>query len=159
MSGQFKAAHEGGFTLVEIAAAITLLGIGLTALIGLQIMYADRYYHERNLTRAALYAQYLVTDIETNPTLPQPGAKQSDLKEALENAGYFEAASDLVIPDSVDGWTMNQSVESIDVLDKQDALRRINLRVGWTESPHDSFELIYYIPGDPKPSQQSGTTG
>ncbi len=52
---------SAGFTLVEIAVAVAILGLALTTLIGLHTRMLDTYYNEKNRTKSAFLAQYVMT--------------------------------------------------------------------------------------------------
>jgi prepilin-type N-terminal cleavage/methylation domain-containing protein len=141
---------ESGFTLLEVAIAISMLGLALVTLIGLQSRITDNYVRERNLTKAALYAQYLMTLIETDTKLPSEGSTDSDLSDALREAGYFEVLDGKERQremDAINGWHLTRRVTLMGIPPVEDALRRIDLIVSWGPAPGDSFPLVYMIRG------------
>ena len=79
-----------GFTLVEIVVSVVILGLGLTALIGIQSNYIESYIREENLTRAAMYGQYIMSMIEIEPDPPESGKENGRLEGYLDNLGYFD---------------------------------------------------------------------
>ena len=142
--------HHGGFTLIEVAVAVGLLGIALTTLIGLQTAYADRYLYERNLTRAALYAQYLLTVMEIDPNLPDDGNSDQDLASALSDGGYFEDEAGEAVQqerDELSSWKVIRQVEKISIDPIEDAMRRVDLTIRWSDAALDRFSIVYYIRG------------
>ena len=85
-----KKTNEKGFTLIEISIAVLILGLALTTLIGLQTRVVDLYSYERNLTKAGLYAQYLMTHIELEKDPPEEGSIKESLSNRLTELGYFD---------------------------------------------------------------------
>ncbi|MCB0358732.1 MAG: prepilin-type N-terminal cleavage/methylation domain-containing protein, partial [Bdellovibrionales bacterium] len=53
-----------GFTLIEIAVAIAILGVALTTLVGLHSSYLNTYLREQQRVRAALFGKQLLTALE-----------------------------------------------------------------------------------------------
>lgn len=144
---------ERGFTLIEVAIAVGILGIALTTLIGLQTAYADRYVYEKNLTRAALYAQYLMTMLELDPKLPDDGDTDQDLSAALDESGFFEnnfRESSQTEKDELSRWKVVRHIEKISIDPIEDALRRIDMTVSWSDTPLDRFQLVYFVRGQAK---------
>lgn len=136
---------ERGFTLVEVAVAIAILGIGLTTLMTLLTSVMDSYAHERNLFRASLYAQYLMTLIEVAQADPDLGSNESSLADELKQAGYFDNDRSGEEEESIRDWKVSKDVTSISFPPLDDPLRRVDLIVRWSESAGDSFRLVYFI--------------
>lgn len=137
--------HTSGFTLVEVAAAVALLGIGLTTLMTLLTRVMDSYSRERNLFRASLYAQYLMTLIEVAQADPEAGSKESDLTGELKQAGYFDNDQNGFEAESIKNWKLIKTVTGVEVPPLPDPLRRIDLIVQWGDTASDSFRLVYFI--------------
>lgn len=140
-----------GFTLVEVAVAVVLLGLGFVTLIGLQTSYSDSYMHDHDLTRAALYAQYHVAVLEADAEIPDEGSKDEALSKVLKDDGYFEdedpdhtAASEQELAT----WRYQQTVSKIGVPPIEDAMRRIDATVRWGDKPSESFTIVYFLPSD-----------
>ena len=87
-----------GFTLIEIAVAIAILGLGLATLVALQTRYMATYETERNRTTAALAAEYILTKLENAKEVPELGGNGGDLKGLLETEGYYDYQPDAVQP-------------------------------------------------------------
>ncbi len=139
---------NNGFTLIEIAIAITILGLAMTTIIGLQTRYVNNYMVERDRTKAALIAQYIMTSIEVEKEPPEKGEKKESLNSVLKKIHYFENL------DSKDkkqekkylrNWTLTKKVTSIDIHLIKDVLRRVDLKIKWGKSEDSSFTLTYYI--------------
>jgi prepilin-type N-terminal cleavage/methylation domain-containing protein len=144
---------DRGFTLVEIAVAIAILGIALTTLITMQTRNLDRYIHERSAMRAALYARYIMTFIEVDTKPPELGGDGGVLESKLDELGFFEADIDKseALRSQIQGWTWKQEVQSIGFELLEDVLRRVDLTVSWGEGEPEEFHLVYFarvpIPG------------
>ena len=138
---------EGGFTLVEIAVAVVILAVGMTTLISIQTQQLAAYLHERNLFKASLYAQYIMTALEIEEELPDEGSDSGDLESLLRELGYFEyepsGKATVKQEDEVDGWRWEQQVESRPVFEIEDALRRIVLTIHWGEKKSSKMKLVY----------------
>ena len=65
-----KLKSERGFTLVEIAIAVAILGLAFSTLIGLHTKMIDTYSLERNRNIASLVGQYMLAIIEVAPQPP-----------------------------------------------------------------------------------------
>lgn len=148
---------SGGFTLVEVAVAIAILGAGLATLITLQTRMTDNFLRERSLFRATLAAQYLIGYIEIEPAPPEVGANTGDLIEALQKDGYFDDMNDAQkVQEEMQGWLVEQRVTSVDYQDFSDILRRVELSVRWSDSPRDQVSLVLFMITPPK--QQPGAS-
>lgn len=133
---------EGGFTLVEILAAITLLALGLTTLLGMQRNYVDSYSRELNQAKAALYAQYLMTMYEAaSPELSQP---ESSLENGLREFGYFDEPTFQEEAADLSDWTFELLISPVPVFEGLELLRRLDLTIRWSEQAGDRFQLVYF---------------
>lgn len=138
-----------GFTLVEVAVAVVLLGVGFVTLIGLQTAYVDHYLHDHNLTRAALYAQYHVAILESDAEVPDSGSIDQALYDVLKKDGYFEDEESASAKEEFfKGWRYEQTVAPIGVPPIEDALRRIDATVSWGDRAKDRFTIVYFVPAD-----------
>lgn len=142
---RMNSSPKNGFTLVEIAIAVAILGLALTTLIGLHTRLLNTYFNERNRTRAAFYAQYLMTMMEVQGSPPETGTNEGDLQGALEDEGFFDSDSLGDHKISVEGWQYNQTVTSVDLPLLEDALRRVDLSISWGEGEDETYSLLYFI--------------
>jgi len=141
--------NSSGFTLVEIVVSVVILGMGLTSLIGIQSNYIDGYIREENLTRAAMYGQYIMSMIEVEVDPPESGKNSGNLDNYLKELGYFDENFKDGEHVSLDGWNFELDVESVDILLITDAMKRVDLTISWSEYDLDSFRLIYYVSNPP----------
>lgn len=139
--------RPAGFTLIEVALAVAILGVGLVTIIGLQTNYAKLYARERMLMRAALYAQYLMSVLDADDDFPEESVGQKDLAPVLESAGYFDedSAERKVDAQALDGWRYELQLTRIGVPPIEDALERIDMVISWGEG--EQFRLVYFLPG------------
>ena len=152
--GNSASEAESGFTLVEIAISVAILGLALVTLIVMQTRFLDIHSREKNYTRATLYAGYLLTLIEVSPDVPPTGSSSVDLFEALEDAGYFDDSAGKLgsqsPEESLKGWTYEKQVTGVDIPPFEDILRRIDLTIRWGESERDRFTVVYFAKNDAK---------
>lgn len=140
-----KTRTDVGFTLVEIAVAVAVLGLALTSLIGLQTRMLDTYYNEHRRIQASLYGQYLMTMIEAGPEVPEVETKEGKLRTLLDEKGYFDNEDSFGGKDPMKGWNYQMTVSSIDLPLLADALRRIDLSISWGEGEDEQFALVYFM--------------
>ena len=152
-----KSKTEAGFTLVEVAIAVAILGLALTTLVGLHTRMLDTYYLERNRTKASLAAQYLMTLTEVAPDPPEVGSTEGDLNELLDERGYYTDLDDTEVKNSKEqlfnGWRYTYEVHSIDLPLIEDALRRIDLVLIWGEGEDERYNLSYFMNVSKAPEQ------
>lgn len=133
-----------GFTLVEVAVAVTILGLALTILIGLQTRTLDAFRHEEQLTRAALYAKYIMTMYELKVERIKEGTDQDSLREVLRRTQYFGKGLSKEKAD-IEGWvviTESQKIRDEPILGK---LTKLSLAVKWGDRDVDRYRLQYYL--------------
>jgi prepilin-type N-terminal cleavage/methylation domain-containing protein len=135
----------GGFTLIEVAIAVAILGAALATLIGYQTRLMDTYAHERNLFRATLAAQYLMTFIEVEQDPPDPGDTESSLEDALQEKGYFDGLETDQFADTYKDWKLTQRVTSVNYAEFEDILRRVELNISWDSGQQDNFSLVLFM--------------
>jgi len=145
-----EAPSEQGFTMVELLAAVVLLGFALTTLISMQTNFAESYFQEESRTRAAMYSQYILALIETADEPPDAGSERGDLTSKLEELGYFnenhQREDDIIL----EGWEYELEIESIPVLEIEDALRKVELIIAWGESDRERFPVLFYMKNRPE---------
>jgi prepilin-type N-terminal cleavage/methylation domain-containing protein len=136
---------NSGFTLVEVAVAVAILGLALTTLVGLHTRMLDTYFNERSRTKAAFIAQYVITMLEVAPEPPGTGDTDGELDDILSDFGYFDGDDLKAHQQELAGWSYRQAVSSIDLPFLEDALRRVDLDIRWGESDNEKFSLVYFI--------------
>lgn len=135
-----------GFTLIEVAISIAILGIALTTLVSLQSSYLRNLTNDRNLVRAALIGQYLLAIVEADDNFPNPGSSEKELLPTLEKSGYFDDNEELANGKSeFEGWRLRREVTNVGIPPVESALRRIVIEIIWGDSQNESFSLAYFI--------------
>lgn len=157
-----------GFTLVEIAVAVAILGVALVSLIGLHTRMVNTYINETNRFQAALTLQYIASILETEPEPPAEGSTQELLVDRLSKLGYFDGDSSAQKSESrFEGWQFEQQVDSLSLPFQreelaEDAIRQISMRVVWGPSDDEEFTMVYFLspPLDPAtgPTSPTGST-
>ena len=156
---------EQGFTLIEIAVAVAILGIALISLIGLHTNMLTVFTSERERLEASLAAQYLLTQIEIAGAPPEVAERLSKLDEVLREVGYFDDDLLSSFEEKSKTWDFKQSVTSQDLPLIKDALRRIDLSISWGPSTDEEFSLVYFaynpnaVPVKDAASGSAGTAG
>lgn len=162
ISNLTRVQRESGFTLLEVTVAVALLGAALTVIVGLQTRLVDTMVQERNLFKASLYAQYLLTFLDVDQTPPEAGTTNGSLEDELQKRGYFDDEMPLDVKRELQTWRFSQQVQSIDFGDFKDVLRRISLKIEWGTGSAEQSEYLYYMVSDPtgqRLQQASALTG
>ncbi len=148
-SSRSKGSPERGFTLLEIAVSIVIIGIAFSSLVTLQSYYVKTYVRERNTVKAALAAQYVLSMIELEAEPPDLGAKGGDLVEVLNNYEYFAEDLEDTEKDAFADWTYTQEVTNVEIPlgteKEQDALRRIDFTVTWGIASAERYALTFFM--------------
>lgn len=135
-----------GFTLIEVAISIAILGLALTTLVSLQAGYLRNLVNDRNLVRAALIGQYLLAVVEADDNFPKPGVSEKELLPTLEKSGYFDDNEEIAAskPD-FEGWRIRREITNVGIPPLENALRRIVIEIIWGDAQGESFTLTYFI--------------
>lgn len=148
MSFQHRNHPEAGFTLIEIAAAVVLILFAFTTLTTLQLSFVDSYLRERSMTKAALYAQYLLTRYETATKPSNEMQNDGLLEDALRQDGYFDQLDQQSVAEEmarIKGWIVRTVIVRQPIPPLEDALRRIDLTIIWSNHPRDQFQVTYFV--------------
>lgn len=139
--------NQAGFTIVEIIAAVVILGMSLTTLIGIQSNYLDAYLRDDARTKASLYGQYILTMLEVEPEPPQAGKKSGKLSSYLDSLNYFDKNLSKESVPEIEDW--EYTLESSDFMpfgeQTEASLRKVVLSISWGETIMDEFKIIYYM--------------
>ena len=144
VSARHSLAHAG-FTLIEIAVAVSILGASLATVIALNTRLLDTVSREQNLLRATLYGQYLLAFVEIAPEPPEVGVDEGELTDRLKRLGYFEGDEFESLVDRLQGWRYSQTVSAVDFGEFPDIMRRIDLVISWDSGSRDQLSLLLYI--------------
>lgn len=140
-----------GFTLVEIAVAVAILGVALVSLLGLHTRMMNTYINEKNRFQAALSLQYVSSILETQAEPPDIGFTSEKFETTLAELGFFDidstAERELF---RFEGWEYERNVEGIGLpTDRkelaEDAIRKISMRVIWGPSEDEQYALVYFV--------------
>lgn len=112
----------GGFTLIEVMVALTIVAFGFVALLGLHNRNLALVARDQDLTRATLLARQLITEMEVVEGWPETGRSRGEFGNAP-------------------GFVWEREVEETDL----PAVRRVVLRVIWDERLPNACELVYFI--------------
>lgn len=136
-----------GFTLVEVAVAVAILGLGLATLVSFQTRLLDTYVQEKSLLKATLAAQYMMSFVEIEKEPPEPGEQETDLLGALREKGYFDDVpeSGTALETEFRNWKLVTKVTSVDYAEFLDILRRVELSVIWGEGSTERVSLILFL--------------
>lgn len=137
-----------GFTLLEIVIAVAVLSISLITLLGLQAAATSEAVRTRNKQQAMLMARSIMTNIELDLDVLKDSSIQAPAEELLNQYGT---------PDPNDK-TEKKPLDQVPLFGEleiktwnipgvpDDSLRRIKLRVSWSNNPADSIEVLYFVP-------------
>jgi prepilin-type N-terminal cleavage/methylation domain-containing protein len=151
--------HNKGFTLIEVAISIAILGIALATLVSLQSGYLRNATNNRSLVRAALVGQYILSVIEADDNFPGPGASEKELLPILERLGYFEDYADADrVRRELEGWRLRREITNVGIPPIESALRKIVIEILWGDSQAESFSLTYFIKSPDLPAAGGGST-
>lgn len=136
---------ELGFTLIEIAVAVAILGASLATIIALNTRLLSTVSREQNLLRAALYGQYILTFLEIAPAPPEVGTDDGELSDRLKKLGYFQGDEFDSLNERLEGWRYVQNVTAVDFGEFPDIMRRIDLSIRWDTGNRDQLDLVLYL--------------
>ena len=153
---------QKAFTLVEVAVAVAIAGVGLATLVVLQTRIINTYAFERNLTKAVLYTQYVMTFVEIDAKKAALGTQEGDLVSILEELDYFQSDDETSKKerDTLKEWKYLKEIEKEDfglgdILatllptggQNLEIARRVRLTVSWGPAQNQQYTLIYFTKG------------
>ncbi len=112
----------GGFTLIEVMVALTVVAFGFVALLGLHNHNIALVARDQDLTRATLLARQLISEMEVVEGWPDTGQTRGEFGNA---PGFY--------------W--EREVEDTEL----PTVRRVVLRVIWDARLPNACELVYFI--------------
>jgi general secretion pathway protein I len=113
---------RGGFTLIEVMVALTIIATAFVGLLSLHNRNLAMVGRDGDLTRATLLARELITKMELIEQFPDTGTSRGEFEDS---PGFY--------------W--EREVEDTDI----PTVRRVQLRVIWDPRIADACELVYFI--------------
>lgn len=126
MRSESRATRPEGFTLLEVVVALGVLATALVALIGLHGRNIRAVEYDRQLVRATLLAQRVMTETLVTSDFPDP----------TEESGTFEDAPSFA-------WNVRILPGPTEELEEE--MREIQVRVFWDEREPDAALLITHL--------------
>ncbi len=159
---QIPARRSGsnGFTLIEITFAIVILAGSLVVLLGLQSAATQATIRDARKQEAMLAARALMSALEVSDEELEIQESTAPLTQLLER--YVPGDGFTLEPPGgrgrppFEGLTGTLKVEfwPLPGLDPE-VVKRINLKVAWSDSPVDAVEVIYFLPsGESTPPEE-----
>jgi type II secretory pathway pseudopilin PulG len=139
---------EAGFTLIEVTLAILLLSGAMVILLGLQSAVMRRTYIDTQNQRAMMAARQVLSAVEASDLPVDTQETSGSLKEVLSGLIEINAEDEKSLQDFED-LRVHLSVTfwGIPTVNDQ-AMKRVELTVSWSENPQDSLDVTYFIPND-----------
>lgn len=152
--------RERGFTLIEITFAIVILAGSLVVLLGLQSAATQAAIRDARKQEAMLAARTLMSALEVSTEDIEVQERTAPMLEILRDLLPGEGLSFEPTPESprvpFESLTGTLKVEfwPLPGLDPE-VVKRIHLRVAWSDSPIDGVEIMYFLPGGEAMSEES----
>ncbi len=118
--------RRGGFTLLEVLVAVAIIAIALVALLGLHGRNIQVVSYDRQLNRATLLAQRLMTRTLVAEVFPEP----------TEQRGTF---------DDDPGFRWEVAIMRGPTREIEDVVREIRVRVYWDDDEPDAVRLVTLV--------------
>ncbi|MEO8604824.1 MAG: type II secretion system minor pseudopilin GspI [bacterium] len=125
-------ARRGGFTLIEVIVAMTIVAVAFVGLLGLHNRNIAMIARDQDLTLATLLARQFITEMEVVEQWPDTGTSR----------GQFPNAP---------GFSWERDVQDTDL----PTVRRVVVRVIFDERQPNACELLYFIRDRREPDAQT----
>jgi general secretion pathway protein I len=112
----------GGFTLIEVIVALTIVGVAFIGLLGLHNRNLAMIARDQDFTRATLLARQFITEMEVVEQWPETGTSRGEFPNAP-------------------GFAWERDVQDTEL----PTVRRVVVRVIWDERQPNACELLYFI--------------
>lgn len=146
---QRRTNRSRGFTLAEVTIAVLVLSSAMIVMISLQSASLESSFRDERRQKALLAARSVfsaieidenpIEDIDVEAPLVELLAKRSPL-DGLSDWNQFRNLQPFRARLQIANWPI--PVPNID----PDAVKRVTLRVAWSDTAADAVELYYYIP-------------
>lgn len=165
MKKEFSNQGESGFTLIEIAVAIAILGIGMATLLGTTARLMDSTYQEINRAQASIYASYILEVVlakenqsnrggmmgqglnsgglnSTETNQQNMGNQSGNLVQHLGSLGYFDALPEnSELASNAKHWTYEFIRQPLEIPLIPIPPQQILITVRWGSAAHESYTL------------------
>ena len=144
-----RAKHsQSGFTLVEVAIAIALLGMGLITLTGLATRLMNDTREEVNRIRASFFAQYIIElkladrfNNNNNQNKQAPPSSSGSLYQKLSEVQYFDGIENNSELDYLKSWSYSFDIQQITLPFTTSNFEKYHLKITWGNDANQQFEL------------------
>jgi prepilin-type N-terminal cleavage/methylation domain-containing protein len=172
-----KNENESGFTLIEIAVAISILGIGFATLMATTIRLMDTTYQEIHRAKASIVAGYILevalnSERQNNrqgqfsqsmgaqapvsdSLMPPLGSQSGSLAQRLRQDGYFDGIESDEL-NTVANWRFEILSQPIDIPLLPIPPEHIVITIYWGSQIHESYTLELIRPPSNQPAQPDG---
>jgi general secretion pathway protein I len=117
-----RAGTCGGFTLIEVIVAMTIVAVAFVGLLGLHNRNIVMIARDQDFTRATLLARQFITEMEVVEQWPETGTSRGEFPNAP-------------------GFVWERDVQDTEL----PTVRRVVVRVIWDERQPNACELLYFI--------------
>lgn len=148
-----------GFTLIEVALAIAILGIGLATITTLSTRLVDDTYYEIGRSNGTILAFYLLETQNAAPTDPsQDDASTQNqsggLISKLDSLGFFSGLNkEEDFPYLSEAWNYQITHEPLTIPLTDTPLDIITVSVRWGNNDFESVRIQTVVKGKDKPNQ------
>ncbi|MCB0335859.1 MAG: type II secretion system protein [Bdellovibrionales bacterium] len=141
--------QEEGFTLLEIAMAISFLAAALVVLIGLQSSVVAKALRDRNMQEAMLMSRSILAAIELDPSKVEEQDSEQPANQLFQKLLPTKEATDESEENtSRDEFMAHLVVDGITLPLREDAIlemKRVQLTIFWGDSPDNRLRTIYLV--------------
>ena len=144
MTRSRAASADRGFTLIEVALAVIILGGSLIVLLGLQSSIIERTIRDTKKQRAMLLAREILSAIESNPTPPVPQSTDGSVRDVLDVLLATPDTDRRQNPEDAE-FVARMEVSIVGIPNvAPDAMRKIVLTLSWGKSDLDQLTTVYF---------------
>lgn len=140
---------QRGFTLAEVTIAILVLSSAVIVMISLQSASVDSAFRDERRQKALLAARAIFAALEIQEDPPDDVDIQAPLVDLLRQREPLDGLTDWNERAELKPFQAHLEIKNwpLPLKDiRNDAVKRVRLRVYWSNSPADAIELTYFIP-------------
>lgn len=147
--GARRLRRSRGFTLAEVTIAILVLSSAVLVLISLQSASLDSSFRDERRQKALLGARAILSAIEVDENPLEDIDVEGPLVDLISKRSPLEGLSDWNKFKDLAPFQAHLKIASWPVPLKDvppDGLKRVTLRVSWSNAGADAIELYYFVP-------------